>query len=252
MFLFRKKEPTKKESNSKSFGTNLSVDGKSVSAEISSVGDHVIKTNKKYLTEINKYKKIADFNKKLSDSYSANMYAMIDVSKLLNDYVQFFNILKEEMSKMDHLGILKAEDVAYLESLTKSKMEEFTNSFMKESDKVRILYEKFGQDTEMRHINKARDSMKNVMGNATVTYKELLEDINKSNTNSNSNNYNARKSNSNANSNARNTKINVRNNRAKINANSKNTNVNTNVNSFKNSNTLKKNSVNIKNYLNSK
>lgn len=158
-----------------SFGANLPIGNKALSAEISDVGQKFVKTSKKYRDEIDKYKKIADFNKKLSSSYIANVHAMVDVSKLLNDYAMFFNLLKEEISKTEgQIGTLKQEDIQYLEGLTKSKMEEFSNRFIEQSEKVKILYNKYGQQQEVNTISSAQETFKGTIGDASTTYSSLL------------------------------------------------------------------------------
>jgi len=164
-------------STSVSFGANLPVGNKALSAEISEVGQKFVKTNKKYRDEIDKYKKIAEFNKKLSSSYIANVHAIIDVSKLLNDYALFFNILKEEISKTEgQIGTLQASDIQYLENLTKAKMEEFSNKFIDQSDKVRGLYTKYGQETEAKMITSAQEQLKSTVSNASTTYNSLISE----------------------------------------------------------------------------
>ncbi len=158
-----------------SFGANLPVGNKALSAEISEVGQKFAKTSKKYRDEIDKYKKIADFNKKLSSSYIANVQAIIDVSKLLNDYALFFNMLKEEISKTEgQIGTLQAADIQYLENLTKAKMEQFSTKFIEQSEKVRTLYNKYGQQEEAKTIGSAQESLKTVVNNAGITYQSLL------------------------------------------------------------------------------
>lgn len=162
-------------SPSVSFGANLPVGNKALSAEISEVGQKFAKTNKKYRDEIDKYKKIADFNKKLSSSYIANVQAAIDISKLLNDYALFFNMLKDEINKTEgQIGTLQAADIQYLENLTKAKMEQFSSRFIEQSEKVRALYNKYGQQDEAKTLGSAEESLKTVVSNAGITYQSLL------------------------------------------------------------------------------
>ena len=174
------KSSTEAKSTSVSFGANLPVGNKALSAEISEVGQKFVKTNKKYRDEIDKYKKIADFNKKLSSSYIANVHAIIDVSKLLNDYALFFNILKEEINKTEgQIGTLQSSDIQYLENLTKAKMEEFSHKFIEQSEKVRGLYTKYGQESEAKTISSAQEQLKNTISNAGVTYNSLINETRK-------------------------------------------------------------------------
>lgn len=169
------KPPNSSASPSVSFGANLPVGNKALSAEISEVGQKFAKTSKKYRDEIDKYKKIAEFNKKLSSSYIANVQAIIDVSKLLNDYALFFNMLKDEINKTEgQIGTLQTADIQYLENLTKAKMEQFSSRFIEQSEKVRTLYNKYGQQEESKIIGSAQESLKTVINNAGITYQTLL------------------------------------------------------------------------------
>jgi hypothetical protein len=158
------------------FGANLPIGNKALSAEIEEVGQKFVKTNKKYINEIDKYKKIADFNKKLSSSYIANVHAIIDVSKLLNDYAAFFNLLKDEINKTDgKIGTLQSSDIQYLENLTKAKMEEFGNKFIEQSGKVKDLYIKYGQESEAKTIVNAREQLMTTITNAGITHDSLIK-----------------------------------------------------------------------------
>ena len=158
-----------------SFGANLPVGNKALSVEISEVGQKFAKTSKKYRDEIDKYKKIADFNKKLSSSYIANVQAAIDISKLLNDYALFFNMLKDEINKTEgQIGTLQLADIQYLENLTKAKMEQFSSRFIEQSEKVRILYTKYGQQEEAKTLGSAQESLKTVVDNAGIAYQTLV------------------------------------------------------------------------------
>lgn len=179
-FLSSSKSPNPSSSPSSSspsvsFGANLPVGNKALSVEISEVGQKFAKTNKKYRDEIDKYKKIADFNKKLSSSYIANVQAAIDISKLLNDYALFFNMLKDEINKTEgQIGTLQLADIQYLENLTKAKMEQFSSRFIEQSEKVRILYTKYGQQEEAKTLGSAQESLKTVVDNAGIAYQTLV------------------------------------------------------------------------------
>ena len=170
-----------KDSSSKAtLGANLNIDNKGLSVEMDVVKQKISKTNQKYRDEIEKYKKIADFNKKLTSSYINNINAMVDVSKLLNNYVAFFNFLKDELAKTENtIGSLTTEDIQYLESLTKAKMEEFSNRFMDQSEKIKVLYTKYNQQDEAARISSAQENIKSTMDNASATYQTLLSSTTK-------------------------------------------------------------------------
>jgi hypothetical protein len=171
---------SKDASSKATLGANLNIDNKGLSVEMDVVKQKISKTNQKYRDEIEKYKKIADFNKKLTSSYINNINAMVDVSKLLNNYVAFFNFLKDELAKTENtIGSLTTEDIQYLESLTKAKMEEFSNRFMDQSEKIKVLYTKYNQQDEAARISSAQENIKSTMDNASATYQTLLSSTTK-------------------------------------------------------------------------
>lgn len=162
-------------SNTGSIGVNLNIDNKGLSLELDEVKGKISKTNQKYRDEIDKYKKIADFNKKLTSSYITNINTMVDVSKLLVNYAAFFAFLKDELAKTDNtIGSLTTEDIQYLESLTKAKMEQFSNNFADQANKIKVLYNKYGQQEEAARITTAQENIKATIENAGTTYQTLL------------------------------------------------------------------------------
>jgi hypothetical protein len=170
-----------KPNTSKSFGAlAVGTDNKALSEEIQGVGKKFGDVNEKYRTEMAKYKKIADFNKKLSASYIANIHAMVDVSKLLNEYASFFALLKEEINKADgSIGTLTAEEIQYIESLTKSKIENFSSSFIEQSNKVKDLYGKFNQTSQAQALEKAQAQMSEAIEAAGIAYEDISKTITK-------------------------------------------------------------------------
>ena len=157
------------------FGVNLTTNNKAFSSEISNVSKKFVSTNKKYRDELAKYKKIAEFNKQLTNAYITNFKVMVDVSKLLTDYSSFFHVLKEEVAKTEgQIGTLQASEVQHIENLTKEKLGEFGNIFMDQSEKVKALYTKYGQEEQIKGINNSQESLKVLMGNAANTLKVIL------------------------------------------------------------------------------
>lgn len=161
-----------------SLGANLPIGSKALSAEINNISAKFSKTNLKYRTEIEKYKKIAEFNKALSKSYMTNVVAMVDISKLLRDYASFFRVLKEEIEKTDsQMGTLKSEDIQYLESLTKSKVEDISKQFLETSDEVKGLFKLYGEDGDEKKIENVQESFKGIVEQANSTFGTLKTSV---------------------------------------------------------------------------
>lgn len=134
-----------------------------ISREFENIKGTIEKTNKKYREEISKYKEIAKLNEHISKGYLKNLDAMIDVSKILNYYVEIFNILKVELDKNDRvLGdtSLKLEDISYLERLTKNKVDELGAQFMNETEQLKKLYTAYGKTQELGRVNEAQNSFR--------------------------------------------------------------------------------------------
>jgi len=165
-----------KETSTPSLGINLGAKD-AMSTDFENVTKTIRSTSRKYTSEIGKYKEIAAFNKKLSESYMQNLQAMVDVSRLLEQYANIFFILREEIEKMEKaLGIeLRVEDFQYLENMTKDRMAELTTKFNKEADDLKKLYSKFGKTTEFNQLDGAQRQVNTSISNAGNTYKNLVE-----------------------------------------------------------------------------
>lgn len=160
---------------SPTLGINISAsDG--INTELAHVTSKLRSTNKKYTDEIVKYKEIAEFNKSLSASYMQNIKAMINVSQLLEQYANIFNVLKEETDKLEKaLGVqLNVQDFQYLENMTKDKMAELNDKFIKETDSLKKVFDKYGKKQESEDISNAQLMMKKSLSNAANTYNKLV------------------------------------------------------------------------------
>lgn len=167
-------------SKEQQFGVNLTTNNKGLSSEISNVSKKFVSTNEKYRNQIAKYKKIAELNKQLTSSYITNFKVMVDVSKLLTDYAAFFHVLKEEVAKTEgQVGTLQANEVQHIEDLTKEKLGKFTDIFVEQSQKVKELYKKYGQEDQIKGIDSAQESFNNIMTLSANTLKEVAPPVEK-------------------------------------------------------------------------
>ncbi len=175
-FDFRGLLGSKDSTPTPSLGINLGAKN-AVGAELEQVTNTIKKTSRKYTTEITKYKEIAAFNKKISESYMQNLQAMVDVSRLLEQYAHVFYILREEIEKMEKaLGVeLKIQDIQYLENMTKDHMAELSNKFNKETEDLKKLYSKYGKTDEYNHLDSAQKLMNISVSSAEDTYRKLVD-----------------------------------------------------------------------------
>lgn len=152
--LFGKNDPQK------TMGINLTSNNKPLSHEIDDIGNRFMKNNRKTKQELTKYKQVAELNKKLSYSYRQNLIVMVDISKLLNSYAAFFDLLRNELEKNEReLPGFELRDVEHIESMTRDKMQQFTQSFLQQSEKIKNLYRKYGQNDEAARIANLETSL---------------------------------------------------------------------------------------------
>lgn len=159
-----------------SFGYKVnSIDG--VPSELESVKGKIVQTSKKYRDELTKYREIAAFNQQLSSGYVRNLEAMVDVSRIMNYYIEIFNVLRDEFDKNERvLGTsLTNVDISYLERLTKTKMDELNTKFMNESEKLKKLYSQYGKNEELARVQEAQRSLMATTESAEQSYQKLRQ-----------------------------------------------------------------------------
>lgn len=157
-----------------SFGYKVDgVDG--VPSALDGIKGSIINTSRKYRTELTKYREIAAFNQQLSKGYVKNLEAMVDVSKILNYYVEIFNVLRSEFEQNDKLmgSTLTPIDINYLETLTKSKIDELNNKFFNESEKLKKLYSTYGKTEEVARVVDAQNALRATTDGADQTFSNL-------------------------------------------------------------------------------
>jgi hypothetical protein len=167
-FLFSKK-PT-----NSAFGYKVTGNA-GLPKDLDDLKGNIVKSNKKYREELSKYREIASFNKQLTNGYIKNLEAMIDVSKLMNYYVEIFRIFKEEFEKNEALlnTTLNTQDIQYLETLTRSRIDELVTRFMTETDKVKTIYTQYGKTQEVDRVSEAQQALQKTVEGADYTMGSL-------------------------------------------------------------------------------
>ena len=104
-----------------------------------------------------------------------NLEAMVDVSRILNYYIEIFNIIRDEFSKNEQLmgNSLKTADIGYLEKLTKNKVDELNGKFMVESEKLKKLYTDYGKTAEASRVSEAQQNLRLTTEGAEQTLSAL-------------------------------------------------------------------------------
>ena len=144
-------------------GANIPGNGNPLTQEINAVGTKIVKQNQRVNSELTKYKQMSALNKKLTDSYLQNLTVMVDISKLLNSYASFFDLLRTELEKNERvLGDLQLTDVTYIENLTKEKMTAFNQEFLTQTAKVKDIYRRNGRTDEMNRISTIESKLPDV------------------------------------------------------------------------------------------
>lgn len=150
-----------------------------IKAEIDKMQGSIVKTSKTYQDNLKKYKEIAKLNQQLTKSYVANLKVIADVSELLNSYSSVFVSLKGEFGKMEEaLGKpLDIADFEYLQSITRSKIDDLNTEFVKQTDGLKKLYAQYGKPEELNRVLVAQGDIQRVIENATKTYDSVTKDL---------------------------------------------------------------------------
>ncbi len=157
-----------------SFGYKI-IGNVGVPTDLENMKGNIIKTSRKYREELTKYREIAKFNQQISNGYMKNLEAMVDVSRILNYYVDIFNLLRDEFDKNDKLlGVaLKSSDIGYLERLTKSKIDELNTKFMTETEKLKKMYTQYNKTEELSRVQEAQNMLRLTSDGADETLNNL-------------------------------------------------------------------------------
>ena len=104
---------------------------------------HKITSNNK---DPQKIKSMTELNNKLTDSYSVSLKIIVDVSKLLNQYMVFFNEIDKVLIESDkhesNTNTLNSEYLQYINKLTSENIQNMTNDFEKQLESMIPIYKK--------------------------------------------------------------------------------------------------------------
>jgi hypothetical protein len=128
-----------------------------------SIQEKINKTTSNQIGMKEKLKKLTDINNKLSDSYNVSLHVIVDVSKLMNQYMKFFNQIDENLRKLDsNATLISAEDVQYINKLTSMNINDMVNKFKQELNGIIEVYQKNNMKTnKLLEYDRLLDSINN-------------------------------------------------------------------------------------------
>jgi len=161
-----------KQESADTFGVNIN--NRAAATELKEIGEKWKRTNDKFNIEIGKYKKLNEISKKQSVVIRENFAVMIDMSRLLNSYAEFINIIKKSIAEANaNIGTMKLEDFQYLENLTRSKLDQLRNTFGEQATGVKALYEKYGNPEAAKLLDETLKKSADISSSADSTLSEL-------------------------------------------------------------------------------
>ena len=170
-------------------GINLPPDNKVAAVELKNIADKYKLQSEKLDKHIKKASKDRELANKLASSFVHNYQVMIDISVLLNQYADFFQSIKEVLSRSDmQLEQLNAQNFKNLELLTRQEMDKFNVKFSEEGAKIKKLVETYTMTEQAATLSAVRqlagglsvaaESVKNFSGGKKYLRKELSKIIN--------------------------------------------------------------------------
>lgn len=167
-----------KESEPKSFGVNLP-DNRIAETEMKNIVNAYRKREEKAKDTVKVATKLKSFSNKLAGTYIHNYRIMIDMGNLLHQYAEFFQQIKELLSRSDlEYDQLNAQSFENLEKMTRREMDRFTSKFNDQADKVRRLFLTYNMGEQAEKLS-AVPSMTSDVSRAAEETLETLRQTNK-------------------------------------------------------------------------
>jgi hypothetical protein len=176
-----KKQPSVYDEKIEPFGTSTGdrrmgmLGDKNIGEQLHELTGKVEKTMGKNKKELRDYREMAKFNQNITTSYVANLKIIIDISKLLNGYNEFFDLFKKKLAEIDQeLGIpISSDDFEYMKKLTTEQMVQLNETFKKETTNLKKMYSKYGKQKEYEEVDIAEKLFDKTSTEATTLYKNL-------------------------------------------------------------------------------
>lgn len=170
-------------------GINLPPDNKVAAVELKNIADKYKTRSEQIDKQLKKASKDRELSNKLASSFVHNYQVMIDISVLLNQYADFFQSIKEVLSRSDvQLEQLNAQNFKNLELITRQEMDKFTSKFNEEGVKIKKLFETYNMTEQAAKLSAipqltsevsfAAEEVKNFSGGKKYLRKELSKIIN--------------------------------------------------------------------------
>jgi hypothetical protein len=134
------------------------------------------RTLDKNKTELKQLKDVLAFNKTLSDSYLANLKAVVEMSRMLHVYNDVFEVLRTKFTDLDdELGNgLKQEDFEHIRNLTSDKIAQLNRFFESETKELSKVYKANNRTRELAELEAAMRTHAGAVGDADATYKRIV------------------------------------------------------------------------------
>jgi hypothetical protein len=132
-------------------------DDKNIGEQLVDLKGKVERTMNKNKTELRNYRELTKFNDHLSKSYVANLRIIVDISKLLSGYNEFFDLFKSKLAEIDQeLNIpISSDDFESMRRLTTDQMVQLNDTFKKQTGDLKRLYSKYGKQQEYNEVEQA-------------------------------------------------------------------------------------------------
>ena len=148
-------------------------ENKNVGEQLFELKGRMEKTMSKSKSELQNYRELSKFNEQLAKSYSVNLNVIVEISRMLNAYNEFFDLFKQKLGEIDkELGIpISSDDFEYMKKLTNEQMFQLDEVFKRETSNLKKMYSKYGKQKEYDDVDTAErlfEETKN-QGIATIT-----------------------------------------------------------------------------------
>jgi hypothetical protein len=118
-----------------------------------------------------KVQSLTELNKNVSESYNVSLKIIVDVTKLLNQYMVYFNEIEKLMDTFntEQSNTLNNNYFSHINKITSEKIDELSSNFKSQVDTLKSVYSKNNIPTE------DLDNYRNLLDTINVDSKLLLK-----------------------------------------------------------------------------
>lgn len=106
-------------------------------------------------------KKTAELNKELTKSFYTNTEIIVNITKLLNEYKNIFDVMDKIVKQYKEIDIGNA-DMSHLKYITQDQMSKLKQEFDSQTSNIKQIFTELGKNDKVKAITDAQENMSRI------------------------------------------------------------------------------------------